>query len=121
MTGDQWRINPIDPFQKDFFSPSLVCCVEDLHEDGGDDDDVGVKASFHMETVKEYITFSGRDVQRLCGTAYENKSAQFRWEAVKLLTCVLIWLQTYQARWGEERLQQAVFWGELTHVPTMKV
>ena len=55
-----------------------MCCVEDLHEDGGDDDDVGVKASFHMETVKEYITFSGRDVQRLCGTAYENKSAQFR-------------------------------------------
>ena len=40
--------NPIDPFQKDFFSPSLVCCVKDLHEDGGDDDDVGVKASFHM-------------------------------------------------------------------------
>ena len=79
-----------------------MCCVEDLHEDGGDDDDVGVKASFHMETVKEYITFSGRDVQRLCGTAYENKSAQFRWEAVKLLICVLI-LTDKLIRLGEGR------------------
>ena len=65
-------------FKKIFSRLSLVCCVKDFHEDSGDNDDVGVKASFHMQTAKEYITFSGRDVQRLCGTAYENKSAQFR-------------------------------------------